>query len=181
MQGLGSDQSQRALTAPEELNGGVTSAITIFHITGIIPQVFLLYGANSQGNCHFLLTEVLLEDPARPTKQEWITTEASDVRLSLLSGTSVDECVSVYMWKHTRPCWTDGSVTVHGWTSWRTLHAINICIFYSAQKTYCRTNNKTIQAALSVTQQWYCGVEMLAIRRKSFYSGCHGNREMERK
>lgn len=70
MQSLGSDESQRALTSPEELNGGVTSAITIFHITGIIPQVFLLYGANSQGNCYFLLTEVLLEDPARPTKGE---------------------------------------------------------------------------------------------------------------
>lgn len=25
------------------------------------------------------------------------------------------------------------------------------------------------------------GGEMLAIRRKSFYSGCHGNRERERK
>lgn len=69
MQGFASIQSQRGLTAPEELNGGVTSAITIFHITGIIPQVLLLYGANSQGNGHFLLTEVLLDNPARPTKQ----------------------------------------------------------------------------------------------------------------
>lgn len=70
MQSLGSDQSQRALTAPEELNGGVTSAITIFNITGVIPQVVLLYRANSQGNRHFLLAEMLLDDPAQPTKQD---------------------------------------------------------------------------------------------------------------
>lgn len=70
MQSFSGDQSQRALTAPEELNGGVTSAITVFNITGIIPQVLLLYGANSQGNRHFLLAEMFLDDPAGPRKQD---------------------------------------------------------------------------------------------------------------
>lgn len=61
---------QRALTPPEELDGSLTAAVTIFHITGIIPQVVLLQGVNSQGNGHFLLTQMLLDNPARQTNQK---------------------------------------------------------------------------------------------------------------
>lgn len=160
MQGLGSDQSQRALTAPEELNGGVTSAITIFHITGIIPQVVLLYGANSQGNCHFLLTEVLPEDPARPTKQEWITTEASDVRLSLLSGTSVDECVGVCIWKHKAMLdrWFRHCAWMIFTKNTSCYKYIYIYIFFTLH-TYCMRNCKTIWAAVVLGAGGWGGLE----------------------
>lgn len=130
MQSFGSDQSQRALTAPEELNGGVTSAITVFNITGIIPQVLLLYGANSQGNCHFLLAEMLLDDPARPTKQDWKLTEASAVCFSF---TVRKQCVWMRrcVWMETQEeamnCPLEGGfAAVGGWTEGRTLHAVLI-------------------------------------------------------
>lgn len=65
------DKCKRALTAPQELNGSLTTTVTVLHITRVIPQIFFLYGANSQGNGHFLLTKMLSDNPARPTKQYW--------------------------------------------------------------------------------------------------------------
>lgn len=64
-----SGKRQRALTPSEELDGGLATAITILHITGIIAQVLLLQGVNCQGNGHFLLTKMLLDNPARQTNK----------------------------------------------------------------------------------------------------------------
>lgn len=43
-----SGKRQRALTPPEELESGLATAVSIFHITGIISQVLLLQRVNSQ-------------------------------------------------------------------------------------------------------------------------------------
>lgn len=70
-----SGKRQRALTPSEELDGGLATAITILHITGIIAQVLLLQGVNCQGNGHFLLTKMLLDNPARQTNGEILILE----------------------------------------------------------------------------------------------------------
>lgn len=61
---------QRALTPSEELDGRLASAVPVLHITGIIPQVLLLQRVDSQGNGHFLFTEVLFDNPATQNKQK---------------------------------------------------------------------------------------------------------------
>lgn len=64
-------ERQRALTPLEELDGSLASAVTVFHITGIISQVLLLQRVNSQRNGHFLLTKMLLDHPATQRKTHW--------------------------------------------------------------------------------------------------------------
>lgn len=63
------DKCQGALTPPEELDGGLPTTVAVFHITRIVSQVLLLQGAYSQGNGHFLLAKMLLDDPATRGKK----------------------------------------------------------------------------------------------------------------
>lgn len=140
MQSLGSDQSQRALTAPQELNGGVTSAITIFHITGIVPKVFLLYGADGQGNCHLLLTKVLLEHSERSTKNRqninWV-----------IFLYSPKLCVWMETWGHADQMVSSLRVDeLHG----QHFMLYSWFFFYWAQKTYCRRSKNQYRLFLRV-------------------------------
>lgn len=64
------DKCQGALTPPEELNGSLPTTVAVFHITRIVSQVLLLQGAYSQGNGHFLLAKMLLDDPATRGKKQ---------------------------------------------------------------------------------------------------------------
>lgn len=64
-----SGKRQRALTPPEELDGCLATAITIFHITRIVSQVLLFQRVNSEGNGHFLFTKMFFDHSAKTNKQ----------------------------------------------------------------------------------------------------------------
>lgn len=73
VQGALTRARQRALTPPEQLDGGLATAVAIFHITGIISQVLLLQGVDGQRNGHLLLSQMLLDHPAKQATKhtEW--------------------------------------------------------------------------------------------------------------
>lgn len=113
-------ERQRALTPLEELDGSLASAVTVFHITGIISQVLLLQRVNSQRNGHFLLTKMLLDHPATQRKTHWAMPAAGNSRYLCCCARTCNQCVcgrdGRYVSDHRTYCVTATETFLHNFT-----------------------------------------------------------------